>query len=267
VLPGTRALLVIFSVLTLLAVVSLFVLSEATDRFFAWTIQPPLTAAYLGAGYAAGAVLVLLSLLRSRTWADARVPVLTILVFTLFTLLATLIHFDRFHTGEGGLARFAAWLWVAVYVLVPPSILVMLVAQTRAPGGDPERHLPMPRWLEVLLVVQGLALLAIGITLFVAPATSPVLWPWPLSPLTSRAVGAWQIAFGFAALLAVRTGDLARLRTAAVAYTLFGVLELVALARYPGEVTWGSPACWGFLAIVAVILVTGLYGWWAARRV
>ena len=35
---------------------------------FAWTIQPPLTAAFLGAGYAAGFVLVVLSL-RDPVWA------------------------------------------------------------------------------------------------------------------------------------------------------------------------------------------------------
>jgi hypothetical protein len=55
-----RALLVAFSVLTALAVGALFVLSTATDRYFAWTIEPPLTAALLGAGYAAGCVLVVL---------------------------------------------------------------------------------------------------------------------------------------------------------------------------------------------------------------
>jgi hypothetical protein len=45
-----RALLAVFSVLTALGVVALFVLATATDRFFAWTIEPPLTAALLGAG-------------------------------------------------------------------------------------------------------------------------------------------------------------------------------------------------------------------------
>lgn len=258
-----RGLLVVFSALTLLAVASLFVGSELTDRWFAWTIEPPLTAAYLGAGYAAGSVLVLLSL-RTRAWADARVPVATILVFTVLTLVATLLHVDRFHTGEAGIARLAAWLWIAVYVLVPPVLAVLLVRQERAPGQDPPRRLPLPPWLVALLAVQGVVLLAVGVVLTVAPGLSAAVWPWPLSPLTSRTVGAWQVAFGVAALLAIRAADLARLRTAAVAYTVFGVLQLAAAARYPEVVVWGAPAAWVWSAVVAAVLVTGVYGWRAS---
>jgi hypothetical protein len=52
ILPGTRLLLVIFSGLTLLAFIVLFVLADATERDFAWTIKPPATAAFLGAAAA-----------------------------------------------------------------------------------------------------------------------------------------------------------------------------------------------------------------------
>ena len=61
-LPAMRGLLGVFSVLTALAVVALFLFPSRTAELFAWTIQPPLTAAFLGAGYAAGCTLVLLSL-------------------------------------------------------------------------------------------------------------------------------------------------------------------------------------------------------------
>jgi hypothetical protein len=263
VLPAMRVLLVAFSALTLLAVVSLFIGSELTGTYFAWTIEPPLTAAYLGAGYAAGSVLVLLSL-RTRAWADARVPVVTILVFTILTLIATLLHLDRFHFGATGIARLAAWLWMAVYVLVPPAIVALLVAQERVPGGAPPRRLPLPRWLVTLLAVQGAVLLAIGVALFLAPGVSALVWPWPLSPLTSRAVGAWQVAFGVAAVLAIRSGDLARLRTAAVASTAFAVLELVAVARYAEVVAWGAPALGVWVAVAAAFLVSGVYAWRAS---
>src|SRR3954453_3681477 len=96
VLAPMRVLLVVFAVLTAMAVVALFVLSGQTDQTFAWTIQPPLTAAFLGAGYAAGFVLVVLAL-RDPVWAHSRVPVLTILAFVALTLVATLLHIDRFH--------------------------------------------------------------------------------------------------------------------------------------------------------------------------
>ena len=46
------------AVLTTFATVTLYVLSDRTEQLFAWTIQPPVTAAFLGAGYAAGLIAV-----------------------------------------------------------------------------------------------------------------------------------------------------------------------------------------------------------------
>ena len=46
---GMRILLGAFALLTALATGSLFVLAKTTEETFAWTIQPPLTAAFIGA--------------------------------------------------------------------------------------------------------------------------------------------------------------------------------------------------------------------------
>jgi hypothetical protein len=70
-----------------------FLLSESTDRLFAWTIKPPLTAAFLGANYWAASFLAFLSA-RERVWARARITYAVSVVFTSLTLLATLLHLD-----------------------------------------------------------------------------------------------------------------------------------------------------------------------------
>src|SRR4051812_45741166 len=124
VLRPMRVLLVVFGVLTVLAVAALFVRPDTTDRYFAWTIKPPLTAAFLGAAYLAGCTLVVLTL-RTAAWAHARAGIVTILVFTVLMLAATLAHLDRFHLWSGGAAaRAAAWFWLAVYVSVPVVMVV-----------------------------------------------------------------------------------------------------------------------------------------------
>ena len=74
---GTKVLLGVFVALTALATNQLFVLSAHTDAWFAWTIRPPLTAAFLGGGYGAGCLMVVLAL-RTHAWAHARVPVVTV---------------------------------------------------------------------------------------------------------------------------------------------------------------------------------------------
>jgi hypothetical protein len=75
----------------------------------------------------------------------------------------TLLHLDRFHFDVGDAwPRFLAWLWLVVYVVVPPWMTVLLVAQRRAPGDDPELVRPMPRGLARALLVQGVVLTVVG---------------------------------------------------------------------------------------------------------
>ena len=61
---GLRWLLLVASGLVFLAGVQLFIGTEQTDLYFAWTIMPPLTAASLGAAYWASFVLEFLALAR-----------------------------------------------------------------------------------------------------------------------------------------------------------------------------------------------------------
>jgi hypothetical protein len=265
--PGVRVLLGAFCCLTAAAVVSLLVLSHRTDETFAWTIQPAATAAFLGSGYGAGFVLSLLSW-RSADWAEVRIPYVTVLVFTWVTAVATFMHLDRMHVitpGTGPVAEPAAWLWLAVYVLIPVGMAVLLPRQPRTPPA-PVPEVPMPRWLAAGLAVQGAVLLVVGLTLFVVPASAERLWPWPLTPLTARVVAAWLLAFAVAAALCVREGDLGRLRIATLAYTVFGVLQLTTILRFRTEVDWSGGAGTAYVVGALVVIATGVVGTALARR-
>ena len=94
-----RRLLYVNSALVLVIGIPLYVLSDQTDTYFAWTIHPPLTAAVLGAGYWASFVLELLSA-RERLWARTRLAVPAVLVFSTLTLAITLVHDDSSHRGR-----------------------------------------------------------------------------------------------------------------------------------------------------------------------
>jgi hypothetical protein len=255
----------VFLALTLLSTLSLYVAAERTDQLFAWTIEPPLSAAFLGAGYASGFVLVVLTM-RERLWARARLAYATVCVFVWATLLATLLHLHRFHfSALGAWPRFFAWLWMVVYIVVPPWMAALLVAQHRVPGRDPEVTRPVPAGLAALLVLQAVALSGVGVALVIAPTRVAELWPWALTPLTGRAIGAWLVALGFAAGWAVHEKDLTRLRAAAITYVCFGVLQSGALVRFSDDVDWGHAAAWVYVAGLAVITVSGVYGWLAGR--
>lgn len=263
--PGVRLLLGAFAVLTPVATTQLLVFSRSTAEGFAWTVQPPLTAAFLGAGYAAGFVLVVLSL-RGRTWGAARVGYLTVLVFTLVALAATLLHLDRFHLSAAGtVPRAAAWGWLVVYVVVPLAMLAVLPRQLRAPGGDPRTGPRLGRGLRAALGAHAVVLALTGVALFAVPAARE-LWPWALTPLTARSVASWSLALGLAAVLVVLDDDLDRLRPAAVTYVVLGVLQLAVLVRFRADLAWSRTSTWVYLALVLSVLVLGVAGLVRARR-
>src|SRR5437867_9564956 len=123
VIAPMRWLLYAASSLVFLAGLQLSLLTEQTDTYFAWTIAPPLTAAFLGASYWA-AVPVEIIAARQSTWASARVAVPAIWLFTTLTLVTTLLHFDLFHFSSAvPSAQAAAWFWLAIYVGVPVAML------------------------------------------------------------------------------------------------------------------------------------------------
>lgn len=242
----------------------LFALSEATDRYFAWTIMPPLTAAFLGAAYWGSLPLIILSS-RERWWANARLAIFGVFVFTVMTTVATLLHLDRFHlSSPEPIARLAAWVWLLIYVLVPPSLIILTWQQLRLPGIDPPREAPMHRWLRLALIIQAAILLVLGMALFLFPTAIP--WPWTLSPLTGRAVAAWLIGIGVIVAHMAWERDYRRVRHGLLSYALVAMLQLVALARYSGEVNWGQPAAIVYSLVVISALAVGVVGWLATRR-
>lgn len=269
-LPVTRALLVLFALLTLLGVAALFVLSDRTASTFAWTIEPPATAAFLGAGYASGTVLVLLAL-RDGRWASVRAPLVTILAFTVLTLGATLRHIDRFHFGaDGALARGAAWFWTVVYIVVPLGMAGVLALQERRRlrtwrWETPHGH-RLPVAVRVALVAEGAVMAVVGMALYVVPTTAASLWPWSLTPLTGRVIASWLLAYALATVLVTAQDDLERTRGPAVAYATFGIGALVVALRFTTTIDWSGPRAPGYLVLAAAVVVTGAVTYLAARR-
>lgn len=232
----------------------LFILSGDTERLFAWTINPPLTAAFLGANYWAAFFLAVLSA-RERVWANARLTFAVSMVFITLTMVATALHLDKFNFDNAN-----GWLWSVVYFAVPPLLLVLIVRQLRLPGDDPPRQHALERWLVPIVIAQLVVAFAIGLALFVAPSTADDLWPWELTPLTSRAVGAWLLALaaGLAATLYER--DWRRVRAAVPTFFAMPVLQAVALARYSDTVDWSGARLWLYLLYLGSLVVLGGFG-------
>jgi hypothetical protein len=257
--PGVRWLLLVAAGLVFLAGVQLFVFPLRTDRWFAWTIASPMTAVFLGASYWS-AVALELSAARSRRWDEARIAIPAVFVFTSITLVVTLVHLDLFHLAadlEAG-TRAVTWGWIAVYAVVP-VLMVAAVVRQRARGTAVRRERSLPGAVRIVLVVQGAGLLAVGGALLLAPSWADGGWPWPLTTLTARAVGAWLVGLGVASLHARVVDDVRSVRPLALTAVALGILQGIALLRHGTLLDWGSPAAWAYVATLALITACGIW--------
>ncbi len=252
--------------LVFLAGFQLFILTEQTDKYFAWTITPPITAAFLGAAYWASVAVELIAA-RERFWARARIAVTAVWLFTTLTLIVTLLHLDKFHFNSCDLIpQFAAWFWLTIYAVVPIAMLLAFRAQRRLSGGDPPRQSPFPIWLRIIFLIQGAIMLIVGAALLAFPATTISIWPWTLTILTGRAIGAWLLAVGVAAFHAIRENDLLRIRPLGAGFTVLAILEVVALLRYPAPLNWSLPQSWIYLIFLVSVLLVGLFSLLGRRK-
>ena len=252
---GMRRLLVVAAVLVFLAGLQLTVFPTRTADWFAWTIDVPMTAVFLGAAYWSSAVLEVAGA-RSSTWGRARLTVWTVLVFTVLTLVVTLVHLDKFHLGAADPARAIAAGWLLIYAVVPVAMVAGLVLQARAGDASRADVVRLPAGLRWLLVGLATGLLAAGVALLLVPERAAEAWAWPLTPLTARAIGAWLVGLGWAAAHARLVDDVASVRPVGLTGAAFVVLETVALLRYGDALDrsgWQAAAYVAGLAWIAVV--------------
>lgn len=254
--PALRALFAVAATLVFGIGIPLTLWSTETERLFAWTIATPLTAAFLGASYWAAGVMEFLAS-RRRSWHEARIAVPAVFIFTVLTLIVTLVHLDRFHINATDATTLTVtWAWIVVYAVVPVLMSVALVLQIRQRAGEVPTRTPLPAMVRQMIVAQGAILAALGIWLLLMPASASPYWPWSLTPLTARAIGAWLLSLGVVALHGAWENDHVRIYPATAGYFVLPILQFVALARFPGDFAWGTTAGTLYLAFLVWMLVT-----------
>jgi hypothetical protein len=198
---------------------------------------------------------------RQGSWQRARIAVPGVLAFTTLTLVVTLVHLGKFHLDAAVLiTRVLTWGWLAIYVGVPPVLAFLWWRQARAvPGPVPEGPRLLPP-VRAALGLQGAVMLALGAALLVAPVQAARLWPWPLTALTGRAVGAWLVGLG---IIAAQSWHADRHEAVAVVFpaiTVYGALQLAVLAGFARSMHWDQAPAWCYLLFLASLLAVGVAG-------
>ena len=244
--------------LLFIAGIQLFVLAEQTETYFAWTFAAPFSAAYMGGGYWA-AMLHAYTGARSRDWSYVRTSMAAAIVATSLLSITTFLHLDKFHLNSPLLlTRFVTWVWMAVYIFVPPILAIAWIIQSRLPGAHARGRNPLPAWMR-----GGFALLAAvatlcGLGLFLIPEAMSAFWPWAVTPLAARAISSWLTAFGVACLTLTLENDIKHGAGTCLSLFAFCVIELIVVARYAAAFDFGKPLGLAFMLFLFLgMLVTG----------
>jgi hypothetical protein len=258
VLALSRAVAAVVIVILMFAWIVLFWMPTQTDRRFAWTIHPTMTAMLMGAGYGS-ALYFFVRVLTEKRWHHVALGFLPTTVFTWMMLGATLLHWDRFHHGS---VPFLSWLWI--YLVTPVLVpTVWLVNRRHDPGLAEERDSALPSWVRLTMIGIGTGMLAISAWMYLAPASAISAWPWTLTPLTARAVASFVALPGVTWLAIAADGrwSAARVMLGTVAIGL--ALLLVAVARAWGEFDHSNPLSYVYTAGLVATLggIAALSAW------
>lgn len=220
---------------------------QHTASNFAWSIQPPVMAALIGAFYAALAPVVVLLLL-ARRWESVRVFVLPAAAFTLTELLVTLWHWDRFALWTGPFN-----IWFASYLLPPPVFLACYAWQQRraAPVGPADGTQALARWQRRVLLALGALFTAEAAIALVWPAWFTASAPWRVTPLNARALAGYFGLLGLLLLSMARENHRGRVRIVAPFLVLLLPAVAVQLSRFADQVNWRHPR----LAVLGLLLL------------
>jgi hypothetical protein len=258
ILPVTRVVAAAVIAILVLAFVVLFLSPNDTDRRFAWTIQPSMTAMLMGAGYGS-ALYFFVRVVTERRWHRVALGFIPTTVFTWMMLGATFLHWEKFRHGS---APFLLWLWI--YLVTPLLVpAVWFVNRSHDPGTREEHDPSYPSWMRPAMAVAGVGMSLIAAWMYVLPASAISVWPWMLTPLTARAVAAFVALPGVGWLMIASDERWSSARVLLGTISIGLVLLLIAVARSWSEFDHASAFTYVYVAgLVGTLAIVGTLGAW-----
>ena len=245
---STRVISAVVVPFLVLAFLILYLTPEQSGERFAWEIKPSMMAAFMGAGYLGGSWLFI-STVFGRRWHRVAAGFLPVTTFTIFMLLATIVHWDRFDIGH-----IPFLLWLGLYVITPLLVPFLWWRNRVTDPGTPEpgdQLAPaLARWSLRLL---GAALLLFAVIGFIFPDRLISIWPWTLSPLTARVMSGWFGLLGVGGLVIGRETRWSGWRVGLQSIGLWHLLVVVAAVIYRADLPDGL-LNWYLISVVLVLV-------------
>jgi hypothetical protein len=254
VLWSTRVLAAVIVPFLVLAFVVLVPWPTDTKRLFAWEIKPTMSAMVLGSVYLGGAYFFVRVVFASR-WHAVAGGFLPVATFATLMGVTTILHWDRFLHHH-----VAFWLWVGLYFTTPFLVLAVFWRNQREFDPDTDSSGQISTAAAAGFVVGGAAATAMSLFLYLFPSRGAAVWPWHLTPLTARMLGA-IFALGAAGVGAWWERRWSAIRILAQVAGVMLILIMIAAVRAHAEFDASKALTWLFLVGFGLTTVTlgGLY--------
>ena len=155
---------------------------------------PELHARFLGAMYLSGATFMILGIL-ARRWSEVRVMVPMIAIWTGMLGVVSVLNLEAFDWTIK-----QTWIWWVAYTAYP-----LIAAWIAYVQRDRKESAPGPSVspaLRTYLYIQGGAVTALAVALFVAPDAMASRWPWSIPPVLAHIYCAPFFSYGLGSLYA-----------------------------------------------------------------
>jgi hypothetical protein len=163
----------------------LFLRPTETGELFAWQIKPTMTAMMLASAYIGG-VYYFVCVLIAKRWHHIKAGMLPVTAFAATLGVATILHWDRFNHSH-----ISFFTWTALY-MTTPFLVIATWLRNRAtdPGTADQDDVVISMLWRWVMGIVGTLTIAVSLLLFLQPTLMIAVWPWQLTPLTARVVGA-----------------------------------------------------------------------------
>jgi len=233
--------------LTVLAGISLFLFPKTFGPLWPWAL-PPLAARFMGSLLVGGGICTALAALTSEP-----LPVEAPALLGLGDLL--IVSVGLLDIGEIGFtAKMLIWLAAFIGTTLLLEVLLLLGGLRVDRENDQAR---LPRGLRRYFLIHLSVVIPVGLTMYLLPALGQRLWPWGLSLVNIRLLGAFFMGASILSMWSLRQKSWHDVQPLMGLYAVFTTLTILASIIHfnlfnPGRIiTWLFFALYLFVAIGA----------------
>jgi len=230
-----------------------FFIPEHVDKAIPWLV-PPLHARFIGAIYLS-AVGIMGSSMMARRYADVRVVVFMIGIWT-----GSLFVISLFHLSEFDFSRGPVLFWFGAYIIYPLIAFWLTWIHRNTQRDKPASSLP--NWILNYFLAQGMIITILALALLFAPETMVNVWPWKVTPMLAQIYSGPFLAYGIGSVLLSRQRTMSEVRIAAMGFFVLAIGVLIASSIHRTLFSSSNPVTWiwfgGFL-VVTLFLGTILF--------